>query len=216
MRGGRTTNCGCVRMEKMRQATIKDETGKEYGFLHVDRIATEEEKPRANKTGVYWSCTCKNCGRTNVIVFGDYLRNGDTTSCGCIQSKNEAKIAKILDKNNIKYISQYWLPDLYSFNKKDKLYFDFAIFNNETLLYIIEYDGIQHFEDGHFHGNFAQTRSNDIKKNKYCFEHNIPIIRIPYCEKYKEEDLYLQKTNFLLTENNEKDYYIKYTKVRAG
>lgn len=80
-------------MEKMRQASIKHEENKMYGFLYVNRIATEEEKPRHDKTGIYWNCTCTKCGRINVIILGNYLRNGDTTSCGCIQSKNESLIA---------------------------------------------------------------------------------------------------------------------------
>lgn len=76
LRAGRSTNCGCIRMEKMRQASIKNEQGKTYGFLYVERIATDDEKPRQDRHGVYWNCTCNNCGRKNVIVFGDYLRNG--------------------------------------------------------------------------------------------------------------------------------------------
>ena len=44
-------------------------------------------------------------------------------------------------------------------------------------------------------------------KNKYCFEHNIPLIRIPYNVKYTEEDLILETTHFLLTPENEENYY---------
>lgn len=83
---------------------------------------------------MYWVCSCLKCGKQNVIVKGDYLRNGDTSSCGCLNSKNESKIAKMLDALNIKYIQQY---------KYLNYYFDFAIFSkNGNLLYFIEYDGI--------------------------------------------------------------------------
>lgn len=58
LRSGRSTSCGCTRMEKMRLASIKNEQGKDYGFLHVERMATEEEKPRHDRTGVYWNCSC--------------------------------------------------------------------------------------------------------------------------------------------------------------
>ena len=82
---GRSTNCGCIRMEKMRLGNIIDETGKIYGFLQVKRQATEEEKRikllnSTVKTGIYWNCTCLNCGKENVIVLGDYLRNNNTIS----------------------------------------------------------------------------------------------------------------------------------------
>lgn len=50
---GRSTNCGCIRMEKMRQANIKDRVGQTYGFLYVKRIATKEEYPRTDKKGIY-------------------------------------------------------------------------------------------------------------------------------------------------------------------
>ena len=46
LRSGRSTSCGCTKMEKMRQAIIKNETGKTYGFLYVERMATKDEKPR--------------------------------------------------------------------------------------------------------------------------------------------------------------------------
>ena len=47
----------------------------------------------------------------------------------------------------------------------------------------------------------------DLLKNKYCFEHNIPLIRIPFDEKYTIEDLKIETTRFLLTQENEKNYY---------
>ena len=46
-------------------------------------------------------------------------------------------------------------------------------------------------------------------KNKYCFKHNIPIIRIPYYADYTLEDLKLERTRFLLTPENEGEYYAK-------
>ena len=199
MRNGRSTNCGCVRMEKMRQASIKDETGKIYGHLKVLRQATQEEKNRQDRTGIYWVCECLNCGNKHFVVFGDYLRNGDTTSCGCINSKNESRIAQMLNELNLKYKQQYPYRDLY---------FDFAIYSNSNeLLYIIEYDGIQHFQDGHFHSDYKIIHQNDLIKNKYCFDNNIPLIRIPYNKNYDINDIVLSTTHFLLTKENEKNYY---------
>lgn len=210
LRSGRSTNCGCIRMEKMRQATIKHEEGKIYGYLKVIRMATEEEKPRHDRTGVYWNCECLNCGRKDVIVLGDYLRNGDTTSCGCIQSKNESRIADMLHNAGISFRQQYVFDDLTSTGRKcDRLLFDFAIMNGNILLYLIEYDGQQHFNSKHAwkEAGFEITRKNDLAKNKYCFDHNIPLIRIPYNEKYTFEDLQLSTTKFLLTRDNEEQYY---------
>ena len=210
LRGGRSTNCGCIRMEKMRQATIKHEEGKIYGYLKVIRMATDEEKPRHDRTGIYWNCECLKCGRKNIIVFGDYLRKGETTSCGCVQSRNESKIADMLNTANISFKQQYTFEDLTSTGRNcDRLPFDFAIFNNENLIYLIEYDGQQHFNKKHAwkEDGFETTRKNDLAKNNYCFEHNIPLIRIPYDAQYAFQDLQLSTTRFLLTKENESNYY---------
>ena len=208
LRSGRSTCCGCNKMEKMRQASIKNEQGKIYGFLYVEREATKEENPRPDKQSVYWNCTCLKCGRKNVIVCGDYLRNGNTKSCGCINSLNESKIAQMLDTLQFKYIKQKRFDNLTSTGRKcDELMFDFAIYNGNTLLYIIEYDGIQHFEYGHFYDNYDITHRNDLLKNQYCFRNNIPLIRIPYDVEYDLNDLKLETTRFLLTKENEKQYY---------
>ena len=137
LRAGRSTNCGCKRMEKMRQASIKNEEGKTYGFLYVQRMATKEEQPRQDRTGIYWICDCLKCGRKNIVIFGDYLRKGDTSSCGCMVSKNESLIAQMLQSANIQYQQQFTFNDLTSTGRAcDKLMFDFAIFNQNLLKYI--------------------------------------------------------------------------------
>ena len=68
-------------------------------------MATEDEKPRKDTQSIYWNCTCLNCGRKNVIVRGDYLRNGDTKSCGCLTSYHEVHIQKMLEDLGIKYVT---------------------------------------------------------------------------------------------------------------
>lgn len=212
LRSGRSQCCGCNKIEKMRQASIKQEAGKTYGYLYVERMAPEEEKPRKDVQSIYWNCTCLKCGKKNVIVRGDYLRNGDTQSCGCIQSKNESLISQMLSSIDYKFQQQYTFEDLTSTGRAcDKLLFDFAIFNKASnqLLYLIEYDGMQHFDSRHEwqQGGYEQTHINDLLKNKYCFEHNIPLIRIPYNQKYNLNDLKIETTRFLLTPENEKIYY---------
>lgn len=214
LRSGRSTKCTDHRIEAMRQACIKNEQGKTYGFLYVEREATKEERPRDDRTGVYWNCTCTNCGRHNVIIFGDYLRKGETKSCGCISSYHETAIKKMFDTIGITYKTQYSFKDLLS-PKSDKhhLYFDFAVFNGDTLLYLLEYDGSQHFHTQNSQETWNNeealmiTHERDVIKNQYCFKHNIPIIRIPYDIKYDINDLKLETTRFLLTPENEQEYY---------
>ena len=61
-------------------------------------------------------------------------------SCGCIRSKGEEKISKILTENNIIFKREY-SPKDFVFDKSGRsTYFDFAIFDsNYNLLYLIEY-----------------------------------------------------------------------------
>ena len=190
LRSGQSFSCGCQKMEKMRQACVKDETGKIYGFLKVIRQATKEEKENRikgkNKNGAYWVCECLRCGNPYVIVKGDYLRNGDTKSCGCLNSINEAYISQLLLQYNIIFKTQYMFKDLSTNRICDKLMFDFVIFENNKLKYIIEYDGEQHFFKNHAWNlqQYKKTFENDNLKNEYCFNHNIPLIRISYKDKY--------------------------------
>lgn len=63
-------------MEKV----VKDETGKQYGYLKVIERAENSKDRKAR-----WKCICR-CGK-EVIVLGKKLRNGDTKSCGCYQKE---------------------------------------------------------------------------------------------------------------------------------
>ena len=54
---------------------------------------------------------------------------------------------------------------------------------------------------------YERTHKSDLIKNKYCFDNKIPLIRIPYNADYTLNDLKLETTRFLLTPENEKEYY---------
>lgn len=101
------------------------------------------------------------------------------------------------------------IPFIYQYKFQDfKQYtYDFFIDNN----YILEFDGKQHFvsyEKGwNNKENVLNTHNRDLKKNSYCFEHKIPIIRIPYDIDYNIDDIQLNKTRFLLTPDNKNNYY---------
>lgn len=93
-------------------------------------------------------------------------------------------------------------------NCKDKLLLPFDFVINAKIPYIIEVDGQQHFrpawegEEG-----LLIIRAHDLIKNKFCFDNNIPLIRIPDNVEYTKEDLIPETTRFLLTPENEKEYY---------
>jgi hypothetical protein len=57
---------------------FKDETGKRYGRLVVER------EYKRTREGIYWLCKC-DCGN-EVAALGQRLRNGLTRSCGCLRA----------------------------------------------------------------------------------------------------------------------------------
>lgn len=155
----------------------EDLTGQVIGKLTV--IKKSEKSNRR----LYWDCECA-CGK-HIIVKGDHLRQRNQLSCGCLSSKGEEEIAQILRDNDIQFITQYKFNDFISEYNNIPYRFDFAIFENQKLLYLIEFDGEYHF---HFQPSsqwntekaFLHRQELDMKKNEYCKKHNIPLIRIPY------------------------------------
>ena len=169
-----------------KKTTLIDMTGQNYGYLTVlSRDMTKEHTGHENDA--YWICKCNNCGSIKSIR-GISLRKGYTTSCGCIKSKGEEYIAKILEENQIPFQREYSFCDLIY---KSPLKFDFAIFSkNGTLSHLIEFDGKQHFEINNFFGGEEEFQKNKIRdelKNNYCIENKIPLIRIKYDEEINLE-----------------------------
>lgn len=135
----------------------------------------------------YIEVQCK-CGSAPFFVRKERLEgktgHDRTISCGCAtKSAGEIKIAQILSQYNISYIEQYKMPELSQFMK-----FDFAIFSKQNpskLLGLIEYDGVQHFEPiDHFGGEekFQLQQERDQRKDQYCQQNNIFLLRIPYTD----------------------------------
>lgn len=190
LRRGNSTGCGCERIKKLKAVNTKDEIGNRYYKLLV--IGRDMDPPRTDRAGVYWICEC-DCGNTTSI-FGDYLRNGDTGSCGCVISKGEAKIAKILSENGIKFKTQQTFTDLVS-EKNYLSRFDFGVYKNGELSHLIEFDGIQHFQSSpcasswNTPSNLEVTKKRDKLKDVYCQEKGIRLIRIRYDKEFGLEDL---------------------------
>lgn len=189
LRNGNVQSCGCKKYESHNGI---DETGKRYGKL----LVLERSQEKNDKTHIFWKCQC-DCGNT-CVINGTYLRAGVSTNCGCERSVGEAKIAKILQEHGILYKREYTFPDLLGFGG-GRLRFDFGILNeNKELLYLIEFDGVQHFEStcfGASEEDFDILQKYDKLKNEYCQQHNIPLIRLNYkhLKNLKLQDLLLKE-----------------------
>lgn len=102
-------------------------------------------------------------------------------------SRGEIKIHEILEQSGLPFLEEYSFPDLLSF-KKNPLRFDFAVFDDcGELDFLIEYQGIQHYEAKSKFGGASALKIqqyNDMKKREYCKSHNIPLVVIPYWDEY--------------------------------
>lgn len=176
---GNTRSCGCYKEQRTSETHFQDLSGQRFGMLLVlkrveDHITTENGRTRPQ-----FLCKC-DCGNFKIIQK-DSLMNG-TSSCGCLNSQGERKIAECLREHNIKFEIQYGFPDL----KNGLLKFDFAILDSsESLTALIEYQGEQHFQPIEFFGGkekFDMQQYNDELKRVYCANKGIPLIEIPYWE----------------------------------
>lgn len=173
---GRSTSCGCNGLTNARIANIKQgsvEPGSKFGYLTVLEDLGMIEGKHISK------CQCI-CGSI-IQVQNHHLKNGHTQSCGCLLSKGELEISKLLSENNIEYAKQYTFSDLKS-KKGRALRFDFAIFTKGKLNRLIEFDGTQHYKPGYgyFENTLEDIQDRDRLKEQYCLDKDIPLIRIPY------------------------------------
>lgn len=164
----------------------EDLTNRIFGHLKVikeNKIRYEKDLKITKKPHRYWFCQC-DCGNPELIqVESSHLKNGHTTSCGCIKSLAEQQITKILAENNILFKSEYTFSNLKGINN-GILRYDFAILDeNNNPLYLIEYHGKQHYEQNggwNTEQEFITRQANDKLKKQYAYENNIPLIIIPY------------------------------------
>ena len=98
-------------------------------------------------------------------------------------SRGEIKICDILDAAGLRYQEEYSFPDLVSSSGRP-LRFDFAVIDdNGDIDFLIEYQGIQHYEAKSKFGGakgLYQQKYNDTQKRLYCQQHGITLVAIPY------------------------------------
>lgn len=179
---GWTKSCGCYAREKSSERMWKHNLiGQKINHLLVlERDYTQGYSP------IRYKCQC-DCGNIIVTTQTMLLTNG-RISCGCSHlSKGEERIINILNANHINYsFDSRFFKDLIMCKGGIGRY-DFIIFNDkQEPIRLIEYDGEQHFfsngygENNRFQGDLETTQLNDIIKNNYALNHNLPLVRIPY------------------------------------
>lgn len=175
---GNTASCGCKKRDSISDRCISDISGKKFGSLLV------LNRTKSHKNRAMWECLC-DCGNM-CVVCGKYLRSGKTTSCGCVKSSAERNLKIVLNTSGILFNQQKVFCGC---EYKGQLFFDVYI---PEMNLCIELDGIQHFEPIEFFGGvdaFIETQIRDQIKNTYCAEHNINLLRIPYTQFHRLEEI---------------------------
>lgn len=171
LRNGDKKSCGCqTRNDRKLSAQKKlDLTKQRFGKLIVLERDFESAK---------WLCEC-DCGNKTYLRSDQLLsKTNSVQSCHlCNTSKGELKIKELLEQNNLPFVQQKTFQDCINPKTNKQLKFDFYVNNS----YLLEYDGIQHFENvDRFKNQLENIQYRDQIKNNYCKKHNIPLIRIPY------------------------------------
>lgn len=126
---------------------------------------------------VWWKCKCCNFEWEASISN----RSGGTGCPKCYESKGEKSVANYLTAKKIIFVREYRIKDCKYIRP---LPFDFALFIDDKILCLIEYDGEHHFRAiGRLRINeFETIKKRDIIKDNFCKNKSIPLIRIPYTE----------------------------------
>lgn len=201
LKNGSTKSCGCFKSEYSSKRFSLNLIGQKFGRLTVlERSGTIVGRDGSKYS--YWKCMC-DCGNETSVKGHDF-KIGKVQSCGCLISKSEEEIRKILVDKYINFNTQYHFDDL----KSDKgwvLKFDFALLdNNNSLIALIEYQGRQHFEPVDFSGKgyenslleFNELVYRDNLKREYCKNKNIPLYEITFKENIEG------KLNYILFDIN--------------
>ena len=200
LHSGHTVSCGCKGKEfyKYTSKALINEVGNQYGALTVIKRDLEKKD-----SGAWWICKC-GCGKI-ISCRGANLRAGYNISCGCkAPSRGEITIETLLKKYQVSYKTQYTFPN-FTFKETGGIpRFDFAFFSKEKLVFLLEYNGIQHYKQvEYFKEPTSVIQSRDNQKITFCQENNIPLEIIPYtefdnletiiCSLLKEYDIYKEE-----------------------
>ena len=131
-----------------------------------------------------------SCGNIFTVSFKNYIDRGTNKcfSCSCKESVGEQRIREYLESNNVDFIQEKRFNDCRNIKP---LPFDFYLPKYNL---IIEFDGKHHFEETG-RGNYEATIEHDGIKNQYCKDNNINLLRIPYWEGNKIEEILNKQLN---------------------
>ena len=171
LRSGKRTSCGshC-------NSVIEEKIGAIYGFLTILEKDPRPARDFADNC-IHYICECQLCGSIKSIS-GRNLRNGNSKSCGCSESLGEQYISIALNELNLSQEKEFRFDGLIGdgTNKKP-LRFDFKVELSNNKFFLIEFQGIQHFQEIDWFKDNQKTRLKyDNKKLNQCKNNKINIL----------------------------------------
>lgn len=160
--------------------------GEIYGLFEVIRTISSVELGMPQSHAIV---KCIICGKERECLY-HHLKNHNV-ACECFKnhSSGETIVKHILDKHNIAYKTEYKFENLVG-DGGGSLRYDFAIFNQNNLIALVEFDGEQHYEEaGSYYNPTGKVQIHDKRKNDYAKEHNIPLLRILFNKAQQAEEI---------------------------
>ncbi|MDR0675538.1 MAG: hypothetical protein LBF97_00655 [Elusimicrobiota bacterium] len=162
-----------------------DELLVEAKAIHGDNYdySLVEYKKKRDKVKI----KCNNCG----TIFEQTLFHHINRMQGCINcynsrnSRGSQEIKKILDNNNIPYLTEFWFTNCRG--DKKPLHFDFYMPDYNV---IMEYQGEQHYKIAKHWGGiekFKKQQKYDQIKRDFCKDKKIKLLEITYQDDIKEK-----------------------------
>lgn len=176
LNGKKCRMCANIAIGK-NNADTKDEFVKKAIFVHGDNYLYDKVVYSNQEVDVCITCP----------IHGDFWQRPSHHLCGsgcpmCKRSFGEERVARFLKQNNIEYKEQFCFYNEYLFCCNIRLIADFYLPQHNI---VIEYNGGQHYKSiDYFGGEKALERQQerDMALRKYCKEHKIKLIEIPYTE----------------------------------
>ena len=119
---------------------------------------------------------CLNCNEVFDTQLSSFIISRGCIRCKRKQSKGEQLVKKYLEENHIKFEEQKRFSDC----NNNLSSFDFAVYDQDNIMHLIEVNGIQHYVQTDFFEDLKTIQRRDQLKINYCKGKNIDLIIIPY------------------------------------
>ena len=176
---------GCTKCANDKQSSNNEDFISKANIVHPGKYDYSLVEYINAKTKV--KIICKKCNSVFLQLPHSHFSGRGCPKCN--ESKGENRVAKYLSENNISFIPQKTFKTLRDINP---LFPDFYL---DDLILLIEYDGHGHYipcfgstpEEKQKH--LEDTQRRDKVKNEWAKANNIPLLRIPYWDYDRIEEL---------------------------